>query len=47
MVLFLGMYVGASQEHLNLKFIGFPLNLVVLLVGSSDEENLSPTHVTH
>lgn len=46
MVLFLGICAGASQEHLNLKFIGFPLNLAVLLVGSSDEESPSPTQVT-
>ena len=46
MVLFLDIYVGASQEHLNLKLIGFPVDIAVL-VGPSDEENLSPTHVTH
>ena len=46
MVLFLGIYVGASQEHLNLKFIGFPLNIAVLLVGPSDEKSPSPTQVT-
>ena len=42
MVLFLGICAGASQEHLNLKLIGFPLNLAVLLVGPSDEESPHP-----
>ena len=46
MVLFLGIYAWASQEHLNLKFIGFPVNLAVLLVGPSDEESPSLTQVT-
>ena len=45
-VLFLGIYAGASQEHLNLKLRGFPLNLAALLVGPSDEESPSLTQVT-
>ena len=42
MVLFLDICAGASQEHLNLKHIGFPLNIAVLLVGPSDEESPHP-----
>ena len=45
-VLFLGIYAGVSQEHLNLKLIGFPLNLAALLVGPSDEESPLLTHAT-
>ena len=42
MFLFLDICAGASQEHLNLKLIGFPLNIAALLVGPSDEESPHP-----
>ena len=42
MFLFLNICAGASQEHLNLKLIGFPLNIAALLVGPSDEESPHP-----